>query len=102
MKLLNSMQPHTVLLIPLLSSGAMGDNWGDSFEIKGYMEEEMQLVRDQEGDEVTANSVFYTSEELDIKKGSKLEWDDEYYVMKVERKYNALSGQLAYTALYLR
>jgi hypothetical protein len=103
MKLPDYLQRMEVTVKPKLSDGAHGPIYDNKYQINGYFQEERELVRDDEGDEVVSNSQLFTSEKIDLKKGSIITFEgNEHTVMRTSQKRNAMTGKFHHTQVWMR
>ena len=102
MKLPKAAQPHTVEVKDYEGDGAYGPTYSDPYEVQGYFQQEREVVKDQEGNEIVSDSQFYTSEDVEIPKESIITFNGiENEVVSTAPKYNALTGQKSYTEVVM-
>jgi len=102
MKLPDIVQPHTVTIEEYEGEGAYGPQYSDSYEVNGYYQEENKYIRNDEGDEVTSSSQFFTSADIKPPQKSKLTFDgNENEVMTTSVKRNAITGKISHVQVML-
>ena len=110
MKLPKAAQPHTVTIKDYEGDGAYGPTYSDPYEVQGYFQQEREVVKDQDGNEVVSDAQFFTSEDIEPPPESliyfplteeELEKNTKHEVISISTKYNALTGQKSHTEVVL-
>ena len=102
MKLPKAAQPHTVTIKEYEGDGAYGPTYSDSYEVQGYFQQEREVVKDQEGNEIVSDAQFFTSEDIEPPTESIVTFNDiEHEVISISPKYNALNGQKSHTEVVM-
>ena len=102
MKLPKAAQPHTVTIKDYEGDGAYGPTYSDPYEVQGYFQQEREVVKDQEGNEVVSDAQFFTSEDIEPPTESIATFNGvEHEVISISPKYNALTGQKSHTEVVM-
>ena len=102
MKLPKVAQPHTVEVKDYEGDGAYGPTYSDPYEVQGYFQQEREVVKDQEGNEIVSDAQFFTSEDIEPPPESVVTFNDtEHEVISISPKYNALTGQKSHTEVVM-
>ena len=80
-----------------------GPSYEDPVTIKGYYEQEREIVKDDDGNEVISESQFYTSEDIEIPPQSILEIGErENEVITVSRYEIPITGKFNHQEVALK
>ena len=102
MKLPKAAQPHTVTIKDYEGDGAYGPTYSDPYEVQGYFQQEREVVKDQEGNEVVSDAQLFTSEDIKPPPESIITFNGvEHEVISISPKYNALTGQKSHTEVVM-
>ena len=103
MKLFKFLQPHKADYKEYKGSGIEGPVYEDTVEIKGYYQQEREIVKDDDGNEIISNSRFYTSADEDFPPQSILDINNrDNEVITASKYYNALNGKLSHVEVALK